>query len=150
MTVDTTDIAWSTSAAALIAAAVGGLALAVAAIAVPTDPAGRLLVGLAALGLFVIAGLGAARRPRLALLAGPELKVGRLRGDAVYGRDDIRQVRVVRYPRLGRRVPMLEIDVRDGQDCADRLLIFGRWDLGAHPDDVLDALAVHGLVPADQ
>jgi hypothetical protein len=28
-------------------------------------------------------------------------------------------------------------------------VIFGRWDLGTHPQDVLDVLTVHGLVPAD-
>ncbi|SLI35928.1 Uncharacterised protein [Mycobacteroides abscessus subsp. abscessus] len=38
---------------------------------------------------------------------------------------------------------MLEIDVRhhDGE----RLLIFGRWDLGTNPEDVFDALVVHRL-----
>ncbi len=147
---DNSRIAWSTPTAALVATAIGGFALGIGALAVPTDPPGRLLVGLAAVGLLVITGLGAARRPRLAVLPGPSLRVGRLRADEVYSSSDIHQLRVVRYPRLGRRVPMLEIDVHSGPDGVDRLLIFGRWDLGANPEDVFDALTVQGLVPSDR
>ncbi len=43
---------------------------------------------------------------------------------------------------------MLEIDAVD-PDGTERLLIFGRWDLGVDPVVVFDALAVHGLVPAE-
>lgn len=46
------------------------------------------------------------------------------------------------YRRLGRKMPMLEIDVE--RDGSDRLLIFGRWDLGANPEfvyrDLVEAL----------
>ncbi len=58
----------------------------------------------------------------------------------------VMRVRIVAYPRLGRRVPMLEIDVRDPRGD-EQLLIFGRWDLGTDPRTVYDALAVRGLAP---
>ncbi|MFD4184053.1 hypothetical protein [Rhodococcus sp. NPDC058514] len=47
-------LAWSTPTGALIATGVGGVAMLLAAAAVPTDPAGRVLIGLGALGLLVI------------------------------------------------------------------------------------------------
>ncbi|NUP28311.1 MAG: PH domain-containing protein, partial [Nocardia sp.] len=40
--------------------------------------------------------------------------------------------------RLGRKSPMLEIDV--DHLGTERLLIFGRWDLGTSPEDVYDTL----------
>lgn len=43
---------------------------------------------------------------------------------------------------------MLEIDAVD-PDGAERLLIFGRWDLGVDPVVVFDALSVHRLVPPE-
>ncbi|WP_371830395.1 PH domain-containing protein [Antrihabitans cavernicola] len=142
-------LAWSTPIVALVVAAGGGLALGIAALAAPIEGPGRLLVGLAALGLLVIAGLGFRQRPRILVSSTtpPGLVVNRLRGPVEYRRDQITRVRIVTYPRLGRRVPMLEIDVAAGDD--ERLLIFGRWDLGTHPQDVFDALAVQGLVPGE-
>ncbi|WP_229675871.1 PH domain-containing protein [Hoyosella rhizosphaerae] len=47
------------------------------------------------------------------------------------------EVRVLRYPRLGRRVPMLEIELNEPED---RLIILSRWDLGTEPDQVADIL----------
>lgn len=139
---------WETPQPAIAALGVGGVVLAVAGLAIPTEPAGRLLVMLAALGLFVIAGLAVRQRPRLAVLDGATgIESQRLSGRRVYLRDQIERIRIVKYPRLGRRVPMLEIDVRDGD--VERLLIFGRWDLGTSPLTVFDALSVHGLVPPD-
>ena len=140
---------WETPQQAIAALGVGGVVLAVAGLAIPTEPAGRLLVMLAALGLFVIAGLAVRQRPRLAVLDGAAgIESQRLSGRRVFRRDQIERIRVVKYPRLGRRVPMLEIDVRDDGDV-ERLLIFGRWDLGTSPLTVFDALSVHGLVPPD-
>jgi autonomous glycyl radical cofactor GrcA len=127
---------------ALVAAGVGGIALAVCAVAIPTDPAGRLLIGIAAIGLVVIAWLGMTQRPRLAVIDGDKLSVKQIRRTTVYDRAAVVRARIVKYPRLGRRVPMLEIDV-ETLDEPERLLVFGRWDLGTHPEDVLAALAQH-------
>lgn len=143
------SLSWATPTAALVAAATGGIALAIAALAASIDTPGRFLVGLAAVGLLVVAGLGFRQRPRLYVIhrTPPALGMNRLRGPVEYRRDQITRARIVTYPRLGRRVPMLEIDVTTGLD--ERLFIFGRWDLGTHPQDVFDALVVHGLVPTE-
>ncbi|MFE7798565.1 PH domain-containing protein [Nocardia sp. NPDC057440] len=137
-------IAWTTPTPALIAVTVGGVVLAGAAV-LADEAASRLLIGLAAAGLLVLAGLGFRQRPRLAVSAGPQprLVVRSLVGPTEYSRDQIVRARVVSYRRLGRRTPMLEIDVQ--HDGAERLLIFGRWDLGASPVDVFDTLVEHGL-----
>lgn len=122
-----------------------------AALLLGLDAPGRFLAVLAALGMFVLALLGGRQRPKLAIVPdGPAsaLAATRLTGRRVYGRDDIERVRIVPYPRLGRRVPMLEIDAVD-PDGTERLLIFGRWDLGVDPVVVFEALAVHGLVPTE-
>ncbi|WP_019931993.1 PH domain-containing protein [Nocardia sp. BMG111209] len=142
-------LAWSTPLPALIVAALGGVALAVAA-ALSTDPPGRLLVGLGAALLLVLVLIGVRQRPRLQVRIGasPRLIVRGVLGPVEYSPEQIRRARLVSTPRLGRRVPSLEIDVDHHGD--ERLLIFGRWDLGTHPQDVLDALVVHRLAdPGD-
>lgn len=119
----------------------------------PTEPAGRFLLALAVIGLFVMGGLALRQRPRLAVIedAGTKsIAVQRLRARHEFTREQIDRVRLVRYPRLGRRVPMLEIDIVDRPTDTEKLLIFGRWDLGTSPEDVLDVLAVHGLVPPEK
>ncbi|WP_327111252.1 PH domain-containing protein [Nocardia sp. NBC_01730] len=136
-------IAWTTPTPALVAVTVGGVILAGAAI-LGTDAASRLLVGLAAVGLLALAGLGFRQRPRLSVLPGaePRLVVRTLTGPDEYSPDQILRARVVSYRRLGRKVPMLELDVEHAG--AERLLIFGRWDLGANPEfvyrDLVEAL----------
>ncbi|CAM2911014.1 PH domain-containing protein [Skermania piniformis] len=135
--------------AALVATTLGAVVFVVAAVLTRADPAGALLLTVAALGTTVVAALGWLRRPRLAVYDGPDgtadLAVRELRGTSRFGRAELAYVRVSRYPRLGRRIPLLEIELRE----SDRLLVFGRWDLGADPAEVLDALTVHGLVPTD-
>ncbi|MFI8566176.1 PH domain-containing protein [Rhodococcus sp. NPDC078407] len=138
---------WATPVAAIAALVVGGIALALGAVLSSTDAAGTFLVGLAAVGMWVIAALAAAQRPRLAITRDGSLTMKRLGGIRTYTRADIVRVKIVRYPRLGRRVPMLELDIHPPGEDDDRLIIFGRWDLGTDPRDVFDALDLHGLVP---
>jgi len=142
---------WSTPLGAVAALAVGAVVMIAAALLLGLDAPGRFLAGVAAVALLVLAALGARQRPKLAIVrvgGGPAIAATRVRGRRVYRRDDIARIRIVRYPRLGRRVPMLEIDALD-PDGTERLLIFGRWDLGEDPTVVFDALSVHGLVPAE-
>ncbi|BAD54917.1 PH domain-containing protein [Nocardia farcinica] len=138
------SLSWATPAPALVAVGLGGAVLAVAAFFAGDAPS-RLLVGLAAAGLLGLAVLGARQRPRLEVRPGspPVLVVRTFLGPTEYRPEQIIRARIVSYRRLGRRSPMLEIDVRhhDGE----RLLIFGRWDLGTNPQDVFDALVVHRL-----
>jgi hypothetical protein len=129
-----------------VAATAGSAALGLVA-GLSTDPPARVLVGLAGVLLLGLAALGWRQRPRLSIVTGrpPRLIVRGLFGPVEYRPDEITRARVVRFRRLGRQVPNLEIDVE--RDGTERLLIFGRWDLGTPPEDVFDALAVHGLVP---
>ncbi|WP_280468635.1 PH domain-containing protein [Nocardia cyriacigeorgica] len=132
-------LSWTTPLSALIAATGGGIVLAVVAV-LNSDPPGRLLVGLAAVLLLGLAGLGFRQRPRLAVIPGadPRLVVRSLTGPTEYRPEQILRARIVYYRRLGRRMPMLEIEILHGD--TERLLIFGRWDLGTHPEDVYDVL----------
>ncbi|MGA9870261.1 MAG: PH domain-containing protein, partial [Rhodococcus sp. (in: high G+C Gram-positive bacteria)] len=120
---------WATPITAVVAMGVGGFALVTAALLTNTDSAGRFLVVAAAVGLWIIAGLAAYQRPRL-WMNGSSLSMKRLTGVRTYRREEITRVKLVRYPRMGRRVPMLEIDVRQAGEHDDRLIIFSRWDLG--------------------
>lgn len=141
-------LSWTTPAPALIACAAGGVAMAIAAV-FSADTPSRILIGLAALGLLALAGLGYRQRPRLAVDPGsdPRLVVRGLAGETPYEREDIVRARLVPYRRLGRKTPMLEIDVK--HDGAERLLIFGRWDLGARPDDVHRSVVEHLRLSGD-
>ncbi len=139
---------WSTPPLAIAALVVGGGVLAVAAVAFTSDPAGRFLAGAAALLVLATAALAARQRPRLEVLEnGSGLACTRVTGRRVFPREALIRVRIVEYPRLGRRVPMLEIDAREPGSGTERLMIFGRWDLGADPRDVYDALVLRDLAP---
>ncbi|WP_170947521.1 MULTISPECIES: PH domain-containing protein [Nocardiaceae] len=140
------NLSWATPLPAVIALTVGGFALLVAAFLTDNDPAGRVLISIGALGLWIIAGLAAYQRPRLWIDSAGRLSVKRLSGIHTYTRDEISRITLVPYPRLGRRVPMLELNVRHPGEDDDRLVIFGRWDLGTSPQNVYDALEQRGFV----
>jgi hypothetical protein len=117
-------LAWVLAAAAAAWAAFSG------------DPPGRVLLGSVAL-LLALAGLfGSVARPRLA--ADHE-------GVAVRGLFGTRRwtwaevnVRLARTRRLGRDASTLEVDAENA-DPPD-LVVLTRLDLGADPEDVVDAL----------
>ncbi len=142
---DAQPVSWSTPVAGLLAVTGGGLLLVVVAFLAQDGPS-RLLVGIAAVAVLAMAVLGIRQRPRLTMVPGsaPRLIVGTLTGPREYPLDQIDRIRMVSYRRIGRKTAMLEIDVR--HDDAERLLIFGRWDLGTNPNDVYDALVVNGFV----
>lgn len=102
------------------------------------DPPGRVLAGLAGVGLLAFATVSWHARPKLAISPGG-LSVRGWWSTRTVRRDEIRLIRVTEFRRIGRRVRLLEIDTTD-----DRLTVFTRWDLGADPVDVLDALAAAG------
>ncbi|WP_264016781.1 PH domain-containing protein [Mycolicibacter longobardus] len=103
-----------------------------------TDLPGRILAGVAGVGMLVFAGFSWRSRPRLALT---------LDGLAVRGwwrtrlltPDSLTRLRVTEFQRIGRTQRLLEIETRD-----DDLLILSRWDLGTDPGDVLRALNAAG------
>jgi hypothetical protein len=118
---------------ALVAVALG-LALALLFL----DAPGRVLVGAGALLLLLMATRDVLARPRLR--AGPDgvdvRTWPRLRHLPWTGL----QVRVRETRRLGMRSRTLELDTAAGQDDDGVLVVLGRRDLGADPDEVARAL----------
>lgn len=114
-----------------------GLAAATGSWALFTDDLpGRVLMGSVALVLVFTAVFTLVARPRLA--ADHE-------GIAVRGLNGTRRwtwaevnVRLVRTRRLGRDTATLEVDAENADPPA--LVVLGRFDLGADPEDVVDAL----------
>ena len=130
---------WGPSTGGIAAAGAVGVAMAIAAVTLVTDVPGRVLAGIAAVGLLTFAGMSWRAKPKLAITdAG--LAVRGWFGTHVFARNDVAKIRITEFRRIGRKVRLLEIDtVAD-----DRLLVFTRWDLGTDPLDVLDALTAAG------
>ncbi len=129
---------WSPSATGIAACGVAGLILAIGAVTLITDAPGRLLVGIAAVGLLVFASQSWRARPKLAISEDGLVIRGWWRTNLLR-HSDIKIVRITEFRRLARKVRLLEIDTTD-----DRLIVFTRWDLGTDPLDVLDALTAAG------
>jgi hypothetical protein len=112
--------------------------MAIAAVTVITDPPGRVLAGIAAVGLLTFASFSLRSRPKLAITDDGLVVRGWAR-TRTFRHDEIDTIRITEFRRLARKVRMLEIDAHDG-----RLVVFTRWDLGTDPLDVLDALKAAG------
>ncbi len=113
--------------------------MAIAAVTLITDPPGRVLAGIAGVGLLTFATLSWRARPKLAINQDGLTVAGWWR-NRTYRRDDIRGIRITEFRRIARRVRLLEIETVD-----DRLMVLTRWDLGTDPLDVLDALTQAGF-----
>jgi hypothetical protein len=129
---------WSPPTLGIAACGIFGLILATGAVTLITDAPGRILVGIAAVGLLVFASLSWRARPKLAISDDGLVIRGWARSN-ILGRADIKIIRITEFRRLARKVRLLEIDTAD-----DRLLVFTRWDLGTDPLNVLDALTDAG------
>lgn len=129
---------WSPPALGIAACGAFGLILAIGAVTLITDAPGRILVGIAAVGLFVFASLSWRARPKLAIRDDGLVARGWSRTN-VLRHNDIKIIRITEFRRLARKVRLLEIDTTDG-----RLMVFTRWDLGTDPLHVLDALTAAG------
>jgi hypothetical protein len=123
---------------------IGWILTAVAAAACVTlwltgsDPAGRLLAGVAAVGAGIAALFGTRARPRLRADA-DGLTVGGLTRSRHHPWPFVTNVRLLRTRRLGRETVLLEVDTVSASGD-ERLLLFGRLDLDADPEDVLEEL----------
>jgi hypothetical protein len=106
--------------------------------AAAADPAGRLIAGCAAVGLLGAAVFTTRARPRLHADA-DGLTVGGLLRARHHPWPLVQEVRVLRMRRWGRESTLLEIDTVTA-DGGERLLLFGRFDLNADPEDVVPAL----------
>jgi hypothetical protein len=129
---------WSPSTAGIAACGFLGLIMAIGVVTVVTDAPGRILGGIAAVGLLAFASMSWRARPKLAITPDGLVVRGWWRTD-VLRRDDIAKIRITEFRRIARKVRLLELDTAD-----DRLLVFTRWDLGTDPLDVLDALTDAG------
>ncbi|KUI44373.1 hypothetical protein AU197_03495 [Mycobacterium sp. IS-1590] len=129
---------WSPAAGGIAACAVGGIILATVAVSLITDPPGRLLGGVAGLGLLVFAIFSWRARPKLAIKNDALVSRGWF-GAKVLPRAEIKLIRITEFRRLARKVRLLEIDTNSGD-----LIVFTRWDLGTDPLHVLDALTQAG------
>lgn len=129
---------WSPPTLGIAACGIFGLILAIGAVTVVTEPPGRLLTGIAAVGLLVFASLSWRARPKLAITNDGLLIRGWSRTRTLE-RADIKIIRITEFRRLARKVRLLEVDTMD-----DQLMVFTRWDLGTDPLEVLDALTAAG------
>ena len=129
---------WSPPALGIAACGILGLILAIGAVTLITDTPGRILLGIAAMGLLAFASLSWRARPKLAISDDGLVIRGWSRTNLLQ-RGDIKIIRITEFRRLARKVRLLEIDTTD-----DRLLVFTRWDLGTDPLNVLDALTAAG------
>ena len=132
---------WGPNPTAIAACGLFGIVMCVSAVTLVTDAPGRLLVGLAGVGLLVFAGFSFRARPKLAIT--PQgLAVRGWWGTRVVPKPEIDVIRITEFRRLARKVRLLEVDTIDG-----RLIVLSRWDLGTDPIDVLDALTAAGYRP---
>ncbi|MCH9666664.1 MAG: PH domain-containing protein [Actinomycetia bacterium] len=130
---------WEPPTAGIVAAGVLGVILAAGAVMLVTDPPGRIIVGLAAVGLLAFALMSWRARPKLAITDGALVHRGWWRTRHLRPAD-IALIRITEFRRIGRKVRLLEIDAADGS-----LLVLSRWDLGTDPLRVLDALTDAGF-----
>jgi hypothetical protein len=114
--------------------AAAAIAWFVATLVAGSDPAGLLLAGVAAAGLLLAAVFGSRARPRLRVDAGG-VTVGGLVRARHYPWPLVADVRVLQVRRLGRLTSLLELDTVSAAG-EERLLVFGRLDLAADPEDV--------------
>ncbi|BBX47121.1 hypothetical protein MCOO_31360 [Mycobacterium cookii] len=112
--------------------------MAISCVTVVTDTPGRLLLGIAGVGLILFAGITWRARPKLAITPDGLLVGGVLRSHLLR-RADIKIIRITEFRRIGRKTRLLEVDA-----AGDQFYIFSRWDLGTDPLDVLDALTAAG------
>ena len=134
---------WGPSSGSIAAIGLLGLFLAIVGVTAVTDPPGRVLAGVAAVGLFAFAILSWRARPKLAITDDGLVIRGWWRTHILQP-GDIKLTRITEFRRLARKVRLLEIDTTD-----DRLLVFTRWDLGTDPLNVLDALTAAGYADGE-
>jgi cobalamin biosynthesis protein CbiG len=129
---------WAPRPFGVIALGIAGILLGIGAVTLVTEAPGRILIGIAAVGLLLFATFSWRASPKLAITDGG-LVVRGWWSTQTLQRADIAIIRITEFRRIGRKVRLLEIDTTD-----DRLRVFTRWDLGAEPLQVLDALTAAG------
>jgi len=134
---------WSTPVVGVAIIGALGVMLLGGAIFTENNAPGRVIATLAGLGALSVCALSLRRRPRLAIEPGPALVLGGLRHPEIYLPSDIARIRATSFSRIGRKVHLLELDLRRASE--ERFIVLSRWDLGADPRDVLAVLERSGL-----
>ena len=129
---------WEPPAAGIAGCGVVGVVMAIAGVTVVTDAPGRVLAGIAALGLILFAGFSWRARPKLAITSDGLVLRGWFHTQLLQ-RSDIKIIRITEFRRWARTMRLLEIEKSEGD-----LVVLSRWDLGTNPLDVLDALTDAG------
>ena len=129
---------WGPPTAGIAGCGIAGVAMAIASVTLVTDPPGRILTGIAAVGLILFAGLSWRARPKLAITPDGLALRGWFRTQ-LFQPSDIKIIRITEFRRYARKVRLLELETVNGG-----LVIFSRWDLGTEPLGVLDALTAAG------
>ncbi|EHB55109.1 hypothetical protein MycrhDRAFT_2303 [Mycolicibacterium rhodesiae JS60] len=130
---------WGPKIGAVAALGIVGSLMAIGTVTVVTDLPGRILTGIAAVGLLAFAFGSWRARPKLAI-AGDALVYRGWFGSQTLRRPDITLIRITEFRRIGRKTRLLEIET-----ATDRLIVLSRWDLGTDPLSVLDALTAAGF-----
>ena len=130
---------WGPKTGAVAGLGIAGILMAIGCVTVVTDPPGRILTAIAAVGLLTFAFGSWRARPRLAITGDGLVYRGWFRTQTLR-RADITLIRITEFRRIGRKTRLLEIET-----AADRLIVLSRWDLGADPLSVLDALTDAGF-----
>jgi Bacterial PH domain len=112
--------------------------MAIACVTPVTDAPGRVLTGIAGVGLILFAGASWGARPKLAITADGLVIRGWFRTQVLQPAD-IKIIRITEFRRLARKMRLLEVETASGG-----LTVLSRWDLGTEPLDVLDALTDAG------
>jgi hypothetical protein len=129
---------WAPKIGAVAGLGIAGILMAIGCVTVVTDPPGRILSGIAAAGLLAFAFGSWRARPKLAITGDGLVYRGWFRSQTLR-RPEIAKIRITEFRRIGRKTRLLEIET-----AADRLIVLSRWDLGADPLSVLDALTDAG------
>jgi hypothetical protein len=127
-----TSAQWSPRPVETAAAILGGVVLLL--LAVVADPAGRLLLGVAALGLLAVGLADLALRPRLAADRGG-VRVRTFTSRHRVPWSAIERIDVDEHTRYGLTSRTLELE------AGELLVVLGKRALGADPRDVADTLA---------
>lgn len=133
---------WSPPPLGIAGCGLAGILMAIVCVTVVTDPPGRVITGIAAVGLITFAMLSWRARPKLAITT-EGVAIRGWWSTRVLTNAEIKLVRITEFRRLARKTRLLEIDTAD-----DRLHVFTRWDLGTDPLEVLDALTAAGYTGA--
>ena len=129
---------WEPRAGGIAGCGVAGALMATASVTLVTDAPGRVMTGIAAVGLILFAGATWRARPKLAITPDGLVIRGWFRTQLLQ-RSDIKIIRITEFRRLARKMRLLEVETAD-----EGLVVFSRWDLGTEPLDVLDALTDAG------